>query len=86
MFDKNINSEFLVELSEEQQQLVSGGSGYGDAIKDKLSTYYKADTAITLLEVGQKSGPEGSTNLQNFQHDTFDIKTAAYKDFFALLR
>lgn len=84
MLAKNIKSDFLVELSDEQQQLVAGGSS-GDVLKDKLSTYFKTDAAITILDVAQQSSPKGSTNLQKFQHDTISIDTAAYKDLFATL-
>ena len=85
MFTESINAELFVELSEEQQQLVSGGGGSGDVLKDKLATYFKANETVTNLEVAQDSGPKGSTNLQSFQHDTANINTAAFKDFFAKL-
>ena len=85
MFDADMQSELFLDLSEEQQQVVTGGSSTGDTLRDKLATYYKANNSITNLDVAQQSGPEGSTNLQSFKHDTFDISTAAYKDFFAKL-
>lgn len=84
MFTKNIKSDLFVELSDEQQQLVTGGSS-GDFLKDKLSTYFKTDASITLLEVAQQSGPKGSTNLQAFKHDTISIDTAAMKNLQARL-
>jgi hypothetical protein len=84
MFTNDIKSDLLVELSDEQQQLVTGGSS-GDFLKDKLSTYFKTDATITLLDVAQQSGPRGSTNLQKFQHDTISIDTAAMKNLEARL-
>lgn len=85
MFDVDMQSGLLVDLSDEQQQIVAGGGSVGDQIRDKLATYYKANNSITVLDVAQQSGPNGSTNLQKFQHDTLDVRTAAYKDLFATL-
>lgn len=84
MNTNNIKSDWLMELSDEQQQLVAGG-GSKDVLKDKLSTYFQTDAAITVLDVAQQSSPKGSTNLQKFQHDTISIDTAAYKDLYATL-
>lgn len=78
MFDVNMQSGSFVDLLDEQQQLVTGGSG-GDSISDLLKTHYKADFAITDLQVAQKSGPEGSMNMQAFKHDTISLDTAALK-------
>lgn len=86
MFAENIKSKLLVDLPEEQQQLVSGGGGYGDVIKDKLSTHFKTDATITEVDVAQVSTPEGSKNLQKFKHDTINVDTAAYKNLFAYLQ
>lgn len=85
MFDANTQSMLFVDLSEDQQQLVTGGGEVGDKIRDRLFTYYRADASITMLDVAQQSGPNGSTNLQQFKHDTFNLDTAAYKDLFAKL-
>ncbi|OWY68519.1 hypothetical protein B7486_25325 [cyanobacterium TDX16] len=85
MFDTDMQSGLFLDLSDEQQQVVAGGGSTGDALRDKLATYYKANKSLTNLDVAQQSGPEGSTNLQSFKHDTLDISTAAYKDFFAKL-
>lgn len=85
MFDVNMKPELLVDLSDEQQQLVTGGGSVGDQLRDKLMTYYKANYTITDLEVAQQSGPNGSTNLQAFKHDTIDISTAAMKELEARL-
>jgi len=85
MFTKNIKSEWLLELSDEQQQLVAGGSSSGDFLKDELSTYFKTDASITDLQVAQQSGPSGSRNLQSFKHDTISIDTAAMKELRARL-
>ena len=78
MFDVNLKPELLVDLSDEQQQLVAGGDG-GDSISDLLKTHYKADFTVTDLQVAQKSGPEGSMNMQVFKHDTISLDTAALK-------
>ena len=85
MIANNIKPELLVELSEDQQQLVAGGGGSGDVLKDKLATYFKANETITNLEVAQESTPKGSTNLQSFKHDTVNVNTAAYKELIAKL-
>jgi len=79
-----MNSELFVELTEEQAQVVTGGSygGYGDEIKDYLSTYYNQHDKATLLEVTQVSGPGGSANVQKFANLDKSIKTGAYKDFY----
>ena len=79
------NTELFVELTEEQAQVVTGGSyggGYGDEIKDYLNTYYKQQDKATLLEVNQLSGPYGSVNVQKFANVSKEIDTAAYKDFY----
>jgi hypothetical protein len=79
------NTELFVELTEEQAQVVTGGSygGYGgDVIKDYLSTYYNQKDQATILEVNQVSGPNGSVNVQKFANVSKHIDTAAYKDFY----
>jgi hypothetical protein len=85
MLDANMASELFLDLSEEQQQIVTGGSYVGDEIRDKLATYYKADASITMLNVVQQSGPNGSMNMQQFKHDTASLDTGAYKALFARL-
>ena len=79
-----IKTELIVELSDEQQQIVTGGSygGYGDKIEDYLETYYKQHDQATLLEVNQISGSNGSVNIQKFANVSKHIDTAAYKDFY----
>jgi hypothetical protein len=83
------NTELFVELTEEQAQVVTGGSygGYPgvDYIDDHLNTYFKQKDQATLLEVTQVSGPGGSANVQKFAHLDRSIDTAAYKDMFAKL-
>jgi hypothetical protein len=79
-----MNSELFVELTEEQSQVVTGGSyggGYGDQIKDYLSTYYNQHDKATLLEVTQVSGPGGSANVQKFANIDKSVKTGANKYF-----
>ena len=83
------NTELFVELTEEQAQVVTGGSyggGYGDQIKDYLSTYYTQKEQATILEVNQVSGPKGSANVQKFANISKTIDTGASKDFTAWLR
>ena len=79
-----IKSELIVELSDEQQQIVTGGSygGYGDTIEDYLNTYYTQNDKKTLLEVTQVSGPSGSATVQKFANVSKEIDTAAFKDFY----
>jgi len=85
MFDVDMQSGSFVDLSDDQQQLVTGGGAVGDELRDKLMTYYKANYAITDLQVAQQSGPNGSTNLQAFKHDTINLDTAAMKELQARL-
>jgi hypothetical protein len=82
-----MNSELFVELTEEQAQVVTGGSygSYPDIIKDNLSTHFNQRDRATLLEVTQVSGPGGSANVQKFANLDRSIDTAAYKDVFAKL-
>lgn len=79
------NNELFIELTEEQAQVVTGGSGYPDIIKDDLSTYFKQNDTATLLQVDQVSGPKGSVNMQKFANIDHSIDTAAHKDMFAKL-
>jgi hypothetical protein len=84
------NTELFVELTEEQAQVVTGGSygGYPglDYIDDHLNTYFKQKDQATILEVTQASGPKGSANVQKFANVSKTIDTAAYKDFTAWLK
>jgi hypothetical protein len=84
------NTELFVELTEEQAQVVTGGSygGYfgGDYLDDHLNTYFKQKDQATILEVTQASGPNGSANVQKFANITKTIDTGASKDFTAWLR
>jgi hypothetical protein len=84
------NTELFVELTEEQAQVVTGGSygGYPglDYIDDHLNTYFKQKDQATILEVTQASGPNGSANVQKFANVSKTIDTAAYKDFTAWLK
>jgi len=82
------NTELFVELTEEQAQVVTGGSlgGYGDYLDDHLNTYFTQKDQATILEVTQASGPNGSANVQKFANITKHIDTGASKDFTAWLR
>jgi len=81
-----MNSELFVELSEDQAQVVTGGSygGYpgGDYIDDHLNTYYNQKDKATLLEVSQFSDPCGSGTVQKFANVSKEINTGASKDFY----
>jgi hypothetical protein len=84
------NTELFVELTEEQAQVVTGGSygGYfgGDYLDDHLNTYFTQKDQATILEVTQASGPNGSANVQKFANISKHIDTGASKDFTAWLR
>jgi len=77
-----MNSELLIELSDEQQELVSGGGQLTD-LYDSLGTDFSRENSQVMLEVGQTSGPNGSTNVQSFGQAFQEIDTSAYKDFYA---
>jgi hypothetical protein len=83
------NTALFVELTEEQTEVVTGGS-YGsypgaDYIDDHLNSFYKQHDQATILEVTQASGPSGSATVQKFANVSKDIDTGAYKDFTAWL-
>jgi len=84
------NTELFVELTEEQAQVVTGGSygGYpgADYIDDHLNTYFTQKDQATILEVNQVSGPYGSANVQKFANISKTIDTGASKDFTAWLK
>jgi len=77
-----MNSELLIELSDEQQELVSGGGQLTD-LYDSLGTDFSRENSQVMLEVSQGSGPNGSYNLQSFRQDFTRTETSAYKDFYA---
>lgn len=77
-----MNSQLFVELSEQQQELVSGGGQLTD-LDDYLNTYFKAEKSVVNFEVAQTSGPDGSQNLQKLSQDFTSVDTAATKDLFA---
>lgn len=89
MLHESINSELLVELSDEQQQVVTGGNLLGGTpikkIDDTLATFYKTNTAVLDLNVAQASTSGGSTNLQRFAIADLKIDTAAHKQLLARL-
>ena len=98
MLHESMNCDLFVELSDEQQQLVAGGTGdSGDtggaggmgggigSLKDKLSTYYNTNGLGLGLNVAQGSTPQGSFNQQKFTTEVLNINTAAFKDLFAQL-
>jgi DNA uptake protein ComE-like DNA-binding protein len=95
MLHESMNCDLFVELSDEQQQLVAGGTGETGgtggmgmgigSLKDKLSTYYNTNGLGLGLNVAQASTPQGSFNQQNFTTEVLNINTAAFKDLFAEL-
>jgi hypothetical protein len=78
-----MNSQLFVELSESQQELVSGGGQLTD-LDDYLDTYFKAEKSLVDFQVAQKSGPDGSEILQDFSQDFTAVDTGAIKDFNAI--
>jgi len=75
---KTMNSELLIELSDEQQELVSGGGQLTD-LSDSLGTNFSKENSLVQLEVGQTSGLNGSTNIQSFGQAFQEIDTSASK-------
>jgi hypothetical protein len=80
-----MDSQLFVDLSKEQQEQVSGGGQLID-LDDKLNTYFEAEKSLVGLKVGQSSGPEGSTIMQEFTQDFTQIDTGADKDFAAIFK
>jgi hypothetical protein len=84
MLHEGMNCDLFVELSDEQQQLVAGGTSIGE-LQDKLATFYKTNTFGIQLDVVQASTPQGSFNQQNFTTEVLNINTGAFKDLLAKL-
>jgi len=78
-----MESTLFLELSDEQQELVSGGGQLID-LSDSLGTDFSKENSLVQLEVGQTSGPNGSTNIQSFGQAFQKIDTSAYKDLSAM--
>lgn len=57
MANLNIQSQHLVELSDEQQELVSGGL----AIFENVFSNFQSDNELAVLNTKQSSGPNGTT-------------------------
>ncbi|NHC38309.1 CTB family bacteriocin [Scytonema millei] len=81
------NTELFVELSDEQQQLVAGGSywgGYGDnSIYDALGTSLKETQSVQHLKVGIASTRQGSYVEQDYLNANHKFETDAFKYFTA---
>jgi len=75
-----MESELFMELSETQQELVSGG-GQLSYLSDYLGTDFYQENSIVNLEVVQSSGPNGSVNAQSFSQNFQEIYTSADKYF-----
>jgi len=75
-----MESELFMELSETQQELVSGG-GQLYSLSDDLWTTFHQENSVVALGVLQTSGPNGSANVQTFGQVFQDIDTSAYKYF-----
>ena len=69
-----------MELSDQQQELVSGGGQLTNLTDDLYTNFYKENSYVTL-DVLQTSGPNGSANVQSFSQNFQEIDTEAYKYF-----
>ena len=72
-----VQSELFVELSDEQQETVSGGISASDLIK----TAFKFDTQSLGFGASAKSGPNGSEITQLVTAEKSSIDTSSFKDF-----
>lgn len=73
----NIQSELLTELSDEQQEIVSGGID----LTDFISTDYDALKESLAFAAKADSGPGGSSVTQVVAAEKLDIDTSAAKSF-----
>lgn len=73
----NVQSELLTELSDEQQEIVSGGI----SLKDMISTDYDFSQEVLAFKADAKSGPGGSNVSQVVAAENTDLYTSAAKDF-----
>lgn len=73
-------SELFMELSDQEQELVSGG-GQLTSIYDHLGTDFYKENSVVSLEVLQTSGANGSANVQRFGQAFQEIDTGAFKLF-----
>lgn len=86
MFDVDMQSGSFVDLSDEQQQLVAGGSykwGGDNSIYDALSTSLKEKQSVQKLKVGIASTREGSYIDQDYTDANQKFETDAFKYFTA---
>lgn len=77
MADLNMESKFLAELTEEQQEVVSGGI----SVKDLINTTYSLDKETLAFAANSVSGPGGSQVNQAFAAENIEIFTSGSKDF-----
>lgn len=77
-----MSHSLLMELSDEQQELVSGGGQVTD-IKDLIKTKLDAKKSDTDLNFLVESTFKGSSVAQAFNNKFDKFSTDAYKDFYA---
>lgn len=77
MSELNKDSELFVELSNEQEEVVSGGV----SAKDALSTDFLQAQELLGLNATAVSGPGGSLATQDTIAATNLIDTGSFKDF-----
>ena len=73
----NVQSELLTELSDEQQEIVSGGISFDDYIK----TDFDFSKETFAFRANATSGPMGSNVTQVVAAENIDIYTSAAKEF-----
>lgn len=76
-----MQSELLIELSDEQQEVVSGGNGGGLMVDDLISTRFKELTEDFAFAADVVSGKEGSRVQQKVGAKKMLTITDALKDF-----
>lgn len=72
-----VQSELFVELSDEQQEIVSGGI----SLKDLINTTFNFNNESLGFKADAQSGPGGSTVSQIVTAEKSAIDTSALKDF-----
>jgi hypothetical protein len=73
----NIDSELFVELSNEQEEVVSGGIN----LVDLINTSFSSRKQSLIFGTNAQSGPNGSSVSQLLMAENTEIDTSASKSF-----
>lgn len=74
-------SELFVDVTEEQQQLVSGGDGkYYPGLKELAKSKYEAATKKFELNVMTEANAKGASTMKSITFDTAKLESLAIDD------